>query len=300
MTDSLATGTYEVLRNRLRDAATDLRARFQKLNAARAAVFGNVETRLLATTHVTTEHNCIPRGLFANQSQLLLGYNVQFGLKTEIAPCDVLSIFRFDGEHARHEPLDVIASPEFTRDFHELYKYYRGATFSRFFQNGPMLYMVFQIGKTQTSIKAFKWVIVNNRLQYVDNRSESEVKLPAQHAFHWKRATRDSHRPGLHPHISIEDKVFVECVHGDLTIKVEDNTEDGLGIYREPVESHDQTLDDAETYYAVLGNLILFKIRPYQEQDFRYLVYSDKRSTVLRLDAIGAACVLLPDDHGIM
>lgn len=300
MTDSLATGTYEVLRNRLRDSAADLRARFQRLNETRSAVFGNVEIRLLATTHVTTEHNCIPRGLFANQNQLLLGYNVQFGLKTDIAPSDVLSIFRYDGEHAKYESLDVILTKEFTRDFQELYKYYRGATFSRFYQNGPMLYMVFQIGKTATSIKAFKWAIVNDRLQYVDNRSESEVKLPAQHAFQWKRATRESHRHGKHPHISIEDKVFVECVGGDLTIKVEDNTEDGLGIYREPVESPDQTLDDAETYYAILGNLILLKIRPYQERDFRYLVFSVKRSTVHRLDSIGGACVLLPDDHGIM
>ena len=297
---ALATGTYEVLRHRLRESAAELRARFQKLNEARSEVFGNVETRLLATIHVTTDHNCIPRGLFANQNQLMLGYNVQFGLKTEIAPSDVLSLFRYDGEHARHETLDTLISNEFVRDFQELYKYYRGATFSRFYQNGPMLYMVFQVGKTVANIKAFKWAIAGTRLQYIDNRSESEVKLPNQHAFQWKRATRDSHRHGKHPHISIEDKVFVECVNGDLTIKVEDNTEDGLGIYREPVESPDQTLDDAETYYAILGNLILFKIRPYQERDFRYLVFSVKRSTVRRLDTIGTSCVLLPDDHGII
>ena len=297
---ALATGTYEVLRHRLRESAAELRARFQKLNEARSEVFGNVETRLLATIHVTTDHNCIPRGLFANQNQLMLGYNVQFGLKTEIAPSDVLSLFRYDGEHARHETLDTLISNEFVRDFQELYKYYRGATFSRFYQNGPMLYMAFQVGKTVANIKAFKWAIAGNRLQYIDNRSESEVKLPNQHAFQWKRATRDSHRHGKHPHISIEDKVFVECVNGDLTIKVEDNTEDGLGIYREPVESPDQTLDDAETYYAILGNLILFKIRPYQERDFRYLVFSVKRSTVRRLDTIGTSCVLLPDDHGII
>ncbi len=301
MTDTaLATGTYEVLRSRLREAAADLRMRFQKLNEARSSVFGNVETKLLATTHVVTEHNCVPRGLFANHSHLLLGYNVQFGLKTDIAPSDVLSTYRYDGQHTRYEPLPSLESSEFVRDFQELYKYYRGATFSRFFQTGPHLYMVFQIGKTATSIKAFKWVVVGEHLQYVDNRSESEVKLPAQHAFQWKRATRDNHRPGKHPHISIEDRVFVECVHGDLTIKVEDNTEDGLGIYREPVESADQTLDDAETYYAILGDLILFRIRPYQERDFRYLVFSAKRSSVQRLDSIGQACVLLPDDHGII
>ena len=83
MTDTaLASGTYEVLRNRLREASADLRKRFSSLNEARAAVFGNLETRLLTTTHVTTEHNCIPRDIFASDGIVLLGYNVQFGLKT--------------------------------------------------------------------------------------------------------------------------------------------------------------------------------------------------------------------------
>lgn len=301
MTDSLlAAGTYEVLRNRLREASNDLRSRFQQLNEARASVFGNVDTRLIATTHASTEHNCIPRDMFANQSHVILGFNVQFGLKTDIAPSDVIALYHFDGEHARSEPLDALLDSRFVRDFQELYKYYRSATFSRFFQLGPYLYMVFQTGKTNNNIKAFKWAIEGSLLHYIDNRSEAEVRLPGQYAFEWKRATRDHHRHGKHPHISIEDIVFVECVHGDLTIKIEDNTEDGLGIYREPVTSPDQTLDDAETFYAVLGDLVLLKIRPYQERDFRYLVFSTKRSKVYRLDSIGQACVLLPDDHGII
>ena len=60
MTDTqLAAGTYEVLRNRLRDAAGDLRTRIAKLNEERAGVFGNIDTRLISTERVTTEHNCI-------------------------------------------------------------------------------------------------------------------------------------------------------------------------------------------------------------------------------------------------
>ena len=301
MTDTaLASGTYEVLRNRLREASAELRKRFTSLNEARAAVFGNVETRLVTTAHVTTDHNCIPRDIFATEGTVLLGYNVQFGLKTEITSSDVLSIYRFDGEHAKQESLETIADASFLRDFQELYRYYRNATFTRFFRNGPNLYAVFQIGKTTAGIKAFKWAIDGNQLRYIDNRSESEVRSPAQHAFQWKRATRDAHRHGKYPHISIEDRVFVECVHGDLTIKVEDNTEDGLGIFREPVDSPDQTLDDAETFYAILGNLIVLKIKPYQERVFRYLVFSSKRASVERLDSIGQACALLPDDHGII
>ena len=43
---ALASGTYEVLRNRLREAASDLRQRFEKLHAERATVFGSIQTRL--------------------------------------------------------------------------------------------------------------------------------------------------------------------------------------------------------------------------------------------------------------
>ena len=297
---ALASGTYDVLRNRLREAASDLRQRFGKLHAERAAVFGSIQTRLNSTTYVTTDHNCIPRDLFTTDTHILLGYNVQFGLKTEIEASDVFAYYRFDGQHAHQTSLDPLLSEAFRRDFQELYRYYRNATFLRFFQNGPLLYMVFQTGKTTSSIKAFKWSIEGQSLRYVDNRSEAEVRAPAQHAFLWKRSTRESHRHGEHPHISIEDKLFVECVRGDLTIKVEDNTEDGLGIYREPVDSPDQTLDDAETFYAIIGNLILLKIKPYQERYYRYLVYSTKRSEVNRLDALGTACGLLPNDHGII
>ena len=66
------------------------------------------------------------------------------------------------------------------------------------------------------------------------------------------------------------------------------------------MDNPDQTLDDAEIHYCILGNLVLLKMRPYQEKEYRYLVYSTKRNQVLRLDAIAQACVLLPDDQGII
>jgi hypothetical protein len=300
MADQLATGTYEVLRNRLRDAAGDLRERFKRLNAARSEVFGNIETRLLTTAHVSTEHNCIPRDLLTVGGRLLLGYNVQFGLKTDIAPEDVFSLYELDGETTHQKPLSELFDERFTRDFHELYRYYKNTTLSRFFRQGPLVYFVFQVGKTPSDIKAFKWAYEGDSLRYIDNRSDHEVRYPDQHGFRWVRSTREQHRAGLHPHISIGDLIFVECVGGDLTIKVEDNTNDPGGIYSEPVDNPDQTLDDAEIHYCVLGNLVLLRMRPYQEKQARHLVYCVKRRQVLRLDAIERACVLLPDDHGII
>lgn len=296
----LAQGTYEVLQNRLLDGAKLLRSRLTRLHEERASVFGNIQTRLLSTIHVTTEHNCIPRDLMTVGEHVLLGCNVQFGLKTEILPSDIFSSYRYDGEYAAAETLEPLNDGRFQRDFAELVRYYKNASFLRFYQAPPFFYMVFQTGRTIQNFKAFKWIIKEDTIEYVDNRSESEIRATNQFSFQWKRATRDQHRQGKYPHISIEDKLFVECIQGDLTIKIEDNTEQGHGIYNEPVENADQTLDDAETFYAIFDNLILLRIRPYQERDFRYLVFSVKRQTVQRLDGIGASCVFLPDDQGII
>ncbi len=300
MSEPLASGTYEVLRNRLREGASELRSRFERLNTERAEVFGNITTALQGTAHVTTDNNCIPRDMLSLGERVLLGYNVQFGLKTGVNCEDVFSLFRLEGEIAHPLPLDNVFNADFQRDFQEVYRYYKQASFSRFFTQGPLVYFVFQVGKTASDIKAFKWACEGDALRYIDARSDAEVRFPAQHAFRWTRATRDQHRSGAHPHISINDTVFVECVGGDLTIKVEDNTEDGSGIYSEPVDNPDQTLDDAEIYFCAIGNLILLKIRPYQEKDFRYLVFSTKQQRVLRFDAIAQSCVLLPDNQGII
>ena len=301
MPDSqLAAGTYEVLRNRLRDASADLRSRLGKLNEARAEVFGNIETKLITSERVTTEHNCVPRDLVSVGDQFLFGYNVQFGLKTEIELADVFSVYRFSDHQFHSDELGLIGDERFTNDFHELYRFYKGTTFSRFFRAGPMLYMVFQVGKTPRDIKAFKWRVTPTTLEYIDNRSEHEVRDPSQHEFRWTRTTRDQHHYGTHPHISIDDRVFVETVGGDLTVKIENNTESGEGIYAEPVDDEDQTLDDAEIHYAIVGNLVLMKIKPYQEEQTRYIVFNGKIQKAIRLDEIGQCCVMLPGDQGLI
>lgn len=301
MTQSqLNAGTYEVLRNRLRDAAGNLRERLAKLDAERGEVFGNIATELLATARITTEHNCKPRDVVAVGDELLLGYNVQFGLKTDITLVDVFSGYKLDGTEVHETSLSMLGDERFANDFSELYRFYKDTRFARFFINGPNLHLVFRVGKKPTDIKTFKWLMRDGGLSYIDNRSDHEVRDPSQHEFQWKRTTRDQHHYGVHPHIDIEDRVFVETVGGDLTIKVENNTDSGQGIYAEPVDDPDQTLDDAEIHYAVIGNLVLLKIRPYQEQKTRYLVFNGKSNAAMRLDEIEHSCVLLPGDHGII
>lgn len=296
----LERSTYEIIRNRLTGHATDLRSRLDKLNDARREVFGSIETKLIATERITTENNCVPRDMVEIGEQFIFGYNVHFGLKTETDLSDVFAIYEVRDEQLHQSPLELISVREFEEDFKQLYKYYKNTTFAKFFQRGPHLYMVFRVGKSVKDIKAFKWFVEGSQLRYIDNRSDHEVLYPPQHEFVWVRTHRDLHRGGMHPHISIDDRLFVETVGGDLTIKIEDNTESGEGILSEPVDDPDQTLDDAEWFYAIVGNLILLRVRPYKEQSFRHFVYNEKTQEAHRLDSLKDACVLLPEGHGLI
>lgn len=293
-------GTYQVLRNRLSQQATLLRERLNKLNESRREVFGSIPTELVSTQRITTEHNCVARDLVAVGDHLIFGYNVQMGLRSETHLEDVFAVYRRDGEQLTQVSIEFLSDAAFQGDFKQLYKYYKGTRFVKFQQVGAFLYFVFQVGDDPKNIKSFKWLLEADKIRYIDNRSDHEVKFPAQHEFQWIRTHRDLHRGGRHPHISIEDRVFVETVGGDLTIKIENNTEDGNGIYSEPVDDRDQTLDDAEIFYAIVGNLILLRIKPFREQAYRYLVFNEKTSKAMRLDSIRDACILLPEDHGLI
>lgn len=298
--ERLESGTYEIIRGRLREHGKTLRSRLDQLNEARRVVFGSIETALLGTERITTSNNCTPRDIFAIGDRFIFGYNVHIGLRSETALQDVFSVYALRDGAMHEESLDLIGDELFRRDFKEVYRYYKDAVFAKFFVRDGYLYMVFRVGRSVSDIKSFKWLIEEASLKYVDNRSDHEVRFPAQHEFEWKRATRDQHLYGEHPHISIEDRVFVETVGGDLTIKVENNTDSGEGIYQEPVDDADQTLDDAEVQYALVDNIILLKIRPYQEPDFRYLVFNEKLQQVRRIDSIADSCVLLPSGHGLI
>ena len=301
--DQLEGGAYEIIRNRLSTHGAELRNRLGKLNAERQQVFGAVEPSLIATDRISTEHNCTPRDIIAiGGNRFLFGFNVQFGLKSTTELADVFSAYQYDPEtHAFSEiGLEMLNQGSFAEDFAYLYKYYRETTFVKFRLIGPHLYMAFRVGKTVEDVKCFKWLIRDGELEYIGNRFDHEYGFPPQQEFEWQRAHRGMYREGMHPHVSIDDRLFVETVGGDLTIKIEDNTESGEGIYEEDVTNADQTLDDAEIFYACVGSLILLKILPYQEKLYRYLVYNEKVKTVTRIDSIANSCVLLPEDHGII
>ncbi|MFI6499943.1 DNA repair ATPase [Nonomuraea typhae] len=295
----LEAGTYEVLRNRLQAQAKVLAQAAEAVNAERLKVFGGAELTLLGTERIRTENNCVPRDIVSVGEVMVFGYNVFIGLKPETAVDDVFAVHRFtrDGESFRFDPAqwEALTAPAFRKDFAELYRYYKETRLHTLRRVEGKLLAVFQTGPSDT--KVLRWDLSG---KYLDNRGERDHVFPPSHDFEWIPTTRDDHVLGRHPHISIEGEVFVETVGGDLTIKVEDNTESGHGIYDEPVTEALQSLADADVSYARVGPLILLRIRPYKEPDWRHLVFNTRTKAVVRLDGIGQACQRLPEDQGLI
>jgi len=301
-------GAYEIIRARLVEGATELGRRASALNKQRIEVFGGIEMAVLGNERVRTENNCMPRDIVAIGDRLLFGYNVFIGLKKETVVNDVLSLQRVgrSGEGFAFETVpavqvDFLADPRFLKDFAELYAYYKDARLLQLRRVGPKLLAVFQTSASLKDVRVFRWAVdVDGAITYLDNRGGEDHTFPPAHDFEWTPTGRENFVFGKHPHVNILDQVFVETVGGDLTVKVENNTEDGFGIYREPVLDKDQTLDDAPIHYAKLGTLIVLRVLPFREEQHRYLVYNTRTRQVARIDAVGNSCQQLPEDHGIV
>lgn len=313
-------GTYEILRARLSQQAGELARRAEALNQQRLDVFGATEMRLVGTDRIRTENNCVPRDIVSVGGLMLFGFNVFIGLKTETTIDDVFSLHRFsivagggedgdgdDGESFRFEDAaaddlpSLLRDGQFERDFAELYRYYKDSRLLQLRRAGSKLLAVFTTSQRVEDVRVLRWEFdASGGVTYVDNRGERDHTFPPSHDFEWTSTTREQHVLGRHPHISIDDEVFIEAVGGDLTVKVEDNTEEGHGVYREPVDDPDQSLADADIRYARVGPLILFRVRPYNETEWRHLVFNTRTTDVVRLDGIGQACQRLPEDHGII
>lgn len=304
---ALEQGSYQLIKRRLSNFGSELRTQVDALNGQRVDAFGSTELKVQGRARVRTEHNCIPRDIVLIGDKLIFAYNVFMGLKQSTQVSDVFSVQKLvlQDDHYEVEPYPsetkFLTDARFLRDFDELYTYYKETRLQHLFVQGGKLFALFQIGDRLSDVRVFRWQIAaDNTLDYIDNRGERDISEHSGFDFEWTRTDRAQHEEGRHPHINVLDKVFVETVGGDLTIKIENNTETGEGIYSEPVEDSNQSLADCELDYAQVGELILLRVQPYREKQWRYFVYNCRTQQVLRQDAIGQACVQLPEDHGII
>lgn len=306
---NLEGGSYEVIRTRLLGQVDALAQAAQALNQKRRDEFGGDELAVAGNDRVRTEHSCVARDIAQLGPRLLLGFNVFMGLKQERSPRDVFSLHQFvrqpDGTYNFDElkPSEAggfLEDRRFTKDFGELTRYYKDSKLLRLWRTDGRLLAVMQTGQALRDVKVFRFAVdAEGRATYLDMNGEPELpKLPT-HDFEWTRLGREHVVQGRHPHVNVFDEIFVETTGGDLTVKVENNTETGQGIFSEPVEEKDQSLDDAEFHVARVGGLILLKVRPFREDAYRYLVYNPNAREVTRVDGVGLSCVQLPEDQGV-
>ncbi|WP_331733438.1 DNA repair ATPase (plasmid) [Streptomyces sp. NBC_00080] len=302
MTTGLDTGTYEVLRDRLTAQAAELARRAEALNARRTEEFGSTRLELAGTERLRTEHTCVPRDIVSVGGVLLFGHNVFLGRGPEKTVADVFALHDRDLNRLPDDAVPgLLDDPAFLREFAALYRYYRQAHLLQLRRVDGRLLAVFQTGEKAGDIRVLRWAVTDDgRVSFLDARGERDHVFPPAHDFAWTRTAREDHVLGRHPHVSIEGEVFVETVGGTLTVKVENNTETGEGVYAEAVDEPLQSLADADIAYARVGALILLRIRPYKEDADRHLVFNTLTRTVVRLDGIGQACRRLPDDQGIL
>ncbi|MCH9694550.1 MAG: DNA repair ATPase [Gammaproteobacteria bacterium] len=301
-------GAYEIIRKRLVDQGEQLKKKTTALNTARAEEFGSTDMEVLARTRIRTDNNCRGRAIVQVGEMLLFGYNVFIGLKKTTRIEDVFALYRLSANDDAYsmEPQSVkesfLSDQRFQHDFDELYKYYKETRLTQLVKRDGRLLAGFQIGERIDDVRVFRWAISEDAsdLTYIDNRGERDIEMPEPYDFEWQEVDRDDIVHGRFPHISLDDEVFIETINGDLTIKIENNTEDGEGVYSEPVDDPSQSLDDAEIEYARVGDLILMKVLPYKEKKWRHLVFNRRTQDVVRIDEIGSSCVQLPEDHGII
>lgn len=301
-------GAYEIIRQRLIEQGKSLSKHTQTLNQNRLDEFGSSDMNVLARVRVRTENNCIARDVVQVGEHLLFGYNVFIGLKKETKIEDVFSLFSIQENDSAYDLKPVTLNTSFLNDnrfkndFDELYRYYKNTKLVQLSLINGKLLAGFQIGEKLEDIRVFRWSVSpdGKTVEYIDNRGERDIQLPPPYDFEWQETNREDIVHGRHAHINILDTVFIETISGDLTIKIENNTEDGLGIYREDVEDKTQSLDDADIRYAQVGKLILIKVLPYRENQWRYFIFNTLTEQVTRIDALGQSCVQLPEDHGII
>ncbi|HEY0024746.1 MAG TPA: DNA repair ATPase [Longimicrobium sp.] len=300
-------GAYEVLRRRLTEQGTRLRDIAGALNEQRLAEFGDSRLEVIGRLRIHTENNCIGRDIVPVGGLLLFGYNVFLGLKTTTRVEDVFGLYRLvegaDGFDVEGVALagSFLGDPAFVRDFDELYAYYKNARLLQLDVAGGKLLAAFQIGERSTDVRVFRWAVSpGGDVTYLDARGDRDLTFPPPFDFEWTRAGREHTVTGRFPHLNVLDTLFVETTGGDLTIKVENNTESGQGIHSELVDEKTQSLDDATFDFARVGSLVLLKVLPYRETTWRGFVYNTISGRIDRVDAIVQACVQLPEDHGII
>ncbi len=299
---------FETIQRRLKEQGAQLRREVSGLNQAREDIFGSAGMNVLGRARVRTENNAVARDVVRLGDSLLFGFNLRLGLRKTLAIEDVFRLYHLNDGDSGFEMTEAaiegsfLTDARFVTDFRELQQYYNTATLSQLVILKGMLLMAFRIGDKLDDLRVFRWELKPDGEvgRYVDNRGERDLTFPDRFSFAWKSVGRDSQVQGRSPHLNIADTLFVDNLRGNITFKVENNTATGEGIYQDAVESDSQSLDDATFDYADLGEILLVRILPFNEKQWRYYLFNRTERKVERVDTMAGSVASLPDNHGLI
>lgn len=291
---------YDVLRDRLTAAARELSARAEGLNARRQEVFGSAELRLDGTGRVRTARPALPADVAPVGRYLLFAAN-----PAEVA--DVGDVFQVrpaadagdagSGDAPVDGPAGLLDDPGFVRDFRELYRYYRETRVLRVRVEEGRVLVVFRTGPAVTDARVLSWRVGRDGSCGYEGTARESAEQPAD-AVEWAAVGREAYVDGRRPYIALTaadgGTLALDTTGGSLTIRT------GETVHEEPVEDALQSLADAEAAYATAGPLVLLRVRPYRENADRHFAVNTRTGQVERIDAMGRACLRLPDEQGVV
>ena len=305
----ISQGTYDLLRGRLESAAEDLVQRARALNDRRLTAFGSSTLELAGTERVRTEANSVPRDIANVGPQLVLGYNAEAGLTSEIRAEDVFSVHHLEAGEESGQGISFSPNPDglsqsaldddqFRRDFEELHTYFKETRLQQLYRRGQKLLAVFRTGGGIGDVRVFRWQIgTDGSLAYLDARGERDHRFPPHQDASWTLSTRADHVGATH--VALDDRVMVNPLGGTFDIRLDDGGE-GTLLLSDRLVHADQSLQDCEIRWARAGDLVLIDALPYGELDHRFYVVNRLVHSAIRLDSLGAAFRQLPDDQGLI
>ncbi|MFJ5608507.1 DNA repair ATPase [Streptomyces sp. NPDC093221] len=305
---------YEVLRARLTASARLLADRAGALNSRRQEVFGTTELRLDGTERLRTAHPAQAADVAAVGPYLLFASNppevTSVGDVFQALPAASVGEgggggqSRAGGEGGAGGgdagPAGLLDDPVFVREFGELYRYYRQTRLLRLRVAEGRLLAVFSTGPGVGDVRVVGWrVAPDGSCAYEGTAREEWADADGGvYTVTWAAVTREDQVAGRDPHLALTaadgGTVTVATSGGTLAIGADEAS------YEEPVEDALQALADADVAYATVGPLVLLRVRPYRENADRHFAVNTRTGEIERLDALGQACLRLPDDQGVV
>lgn len=304
-------GSYDLLRRRLAGQIGHLEDATERVDERRVEAFGSVGFSLTGADRLATDLACRPRDIARIGDVLVLGFNLDVELSLQ-TPEQVFALYAVSDVEADEPTLTPLAAddernfltdPEFRAEFDKLVRFFAKTRFSDLRTSQNQMLAVFQVGDRTDDVRVFRWALTgegsDRRARFTDGRGERDYTWPPAHDQSWSTASREDQRAGAHPVVSIRDEVFVGFRDGRLQLRVETGAGGSHAEIDEGVTNTGQSLADIAVDHLTVGDILLIRVRLYEEAPRTY-VFSRRSRSGRRVDAAGVASRLLPGGEGIV